>query len=177
AIGGEVFWEERELEFVLELTARDPAGLEYKKTRLANWLMNVQAARIFDPHDLEHYFLGTYSSLSFEDDESVEYTVCTVVFKAYPYKIAVKPTTYVLEVPGSTTRSFLVRNESGHPVIPQVTCNHAVAITLSDVEYTFQAGTVKSSTFKLPPGMLELTVANQQDTDGTVTVRFYEEVF
>lgn len=176
-INGEVYWEERELEFVLELTAQDPSGLEYKKTRLANWLMNVQTARIFDPHDLGHYFLGTYADMSFEDDESVEYTVCTVAFKAYPYKIAVKPTTYVLEVSGNTEQMVLVRNESGHPVIPQVTCSHAVVITLNEVEYTFQAGTVKSSTFKLPPGMLELKVVNQQAAACRTIIQFYEEVF
>lgn len=177
AINGEVYWEERELEFVLELTAGNPADLEYKKTRLANWLMNVQTARIFDPHDLEHYFLGTYSDMSFEDDESVEYTVCTVVFKAYPYKIAVKPTTYVMSVPANTEEEFLVRNESGHRVIPTVTCGHAATITLNGVSYAFPAGAVKSSTFKLPPGMLELTVANQQADDVLVQVSFYEEVF
>lgn len=176
-INGEVYWEERDVEFVLEMTAQDPAGLEYKKTRLANWLMNVQTARIFDPHDLDHYFLGTYADMTFEDDESVEYTVCTVVFKAYPYKIAVKPTTYVVEVPGNTEQTVLVRNESGHPVVPQVKTDVAVTVTLNGLSCVYPAGLSKTSGFKLPPGMLELKVANQQAAACRTIIQFYEEVF
>ena len=177
AINGEVYWEERELEFVLELTADTPEGLERKKSRLANWLMNVQAARIFDPHDLDHYFLGTYSDMTFEDDESVEYTVCTVVFKAYPYKIAVKPTTIVLTVLPEGPYTGVLHVDSGHRVVPTVTCSTAVTIEKAGVSYVFPAGAARSNNFKLNPGPNVLTISNDTGEEVTVTVSFFEEVF
>jgi len=177
AINGEVYWEERELQFVLELMADTPADLEHKKARLAGWLMNVIDGHIHDPHDPDHYFVGTFSSLDWADDESVEYTACTVTFMAYPYRIAKKPTTVILTVLPEGPYTGVVLIDSAHRVQPVVTPDVAVTIQKDGVEYVFQAGPSSSRSFLLQPGRNELTITNVTAAPINVQISFYEEVF
>ena len=103
AMNGEVYWSERELTYVLEILADSPAELEAKKARFSSWIMNVLDEDIFDPFIAEHHFRGSFSDLSFADEEDIEKTTATVKFLAYPYKIANKQKVYQKIVGGAAT--------------------------------------------------------------------------
>ena len=94
-INGEIYWEERELQYVLELDAETPEELEDLKIDLSNWLMNVFEEDLFDPFIEGYHFRATYDDIDFDDSE-VEKTTATVKFKAYPYMISNEPTKHII---------------------------------------------------------------------------------
>ena len=59
AINGEVYWEERELEYILELDADTPEELEERKIALSSWLMNVIDTTVRSKKKLEDTFTYT----------------------------------------------------------------------------------------------------------------------
>lgn len=98
AINGELYWNERELTYVLEIIADSPEELEEKKTLFAEWVMNVLDEKIHDPFITEYHFKGSFSELSFADEDDVEKTTATVKFMVYPYKIANAQKVYIKTV-------------------------------------------------------------------------------
>ena len=59
AINGELYWEEQELEYVLEMTADSPEMLEAKKMAFSSWVMNAADEKIIDPFIAGYHFVGT----------------------------------------------------------------------------------------------------------------------
>jgi LPXTG-motif cell wall-anchored protein len=116
-INGEIYWEWRELEYVFEMIAPTPEILEEMKTEFSNYIMNVVEENIYDPYIPDYHFIGTYDSKSYDDDESGLKTTITVVFLAYPYKVANAPKVYKR----TETGSFKVYNSSTHRVTPTIT--------------------------------------------------------
>ena len=128
-INGEVYWEERDLEFVFEIIASTPEKLEELKTAFSSWVMNVFNEEIHDPFIPDHHFVGTFDDIEFEDDEGLDKTTVTVTFLAYPYKIANTPKVYQLDIDSGTSKKIWIVNESSHRITPtiithkaQVTC-------------------------------------------------------
>ena len=158
-INGELYWEERELTYIFEIFGDDPADLEYKKTAFANWMHNVMEENIYDPYEPDFHFVGTYSDMEFDDDESIEKTTATVKFTAYPYKIANESTNYVFSIPAGETLAVDARNDSGHRIVPIVDTEVAVTIEKNGLSYVFQAGESSDSIFALEQGdnALEIT--------------------
>ena len=59
-INGELYWEERTLEYIFEIMADTPEMLEQKKQAFSNWVMNVMNEKIYDPFIPDYHYLGTY---------------------------------------------------------------------------------------------------------------------
>lgn len=97
-INGELYWEERELEYVFEIIASTPEKLEELKTAFASWVMNVFEEEIHDPFIPDYHFIGTFDDIDFEDEETLDKSTVTVTFTAYPYKVANLPTVFEFEV-------------------------------------------------------------------------------
>ena len=96
-INGEIYWEERELQYILELDAETPEELEDLKIDLSNWLMNVFEEDLFDPYIEDYHFKATYEDIDFDDSEVIK-TTATVKFKAYPYMISNAPTKHTITI-------------------------------------------------------------------------------
>lgn len=175
AINGELYWGERELEYIFEITAPNPEALENKKTAFSNWVMNVMEEKILDPFIPDFHFMGTYKDMTLDDDESIEKTTITVKFTAYPYKIANSPKTYNFTVPANTETVKTVINNSGHKVTPIIITDVGIILTLDSGSYSVPIGETADSSLKLNVGENTLTI--QSETDCIVTVKFYEEVF
>lgn len=102
-INGELYWEERELEYVFEITASTPEELEELKRAFLAWVTQVHEKEIHDPFIPDFHFVGTYDDLEVEDDEGLDKTTLTVTFTAYPYLVANVPTVQTLRpgfIPG-----------------------------------------------------------------------------
>lgn len=115
-INGELYWEERELEYVFEIIASTPERLEELKTAFASWVMNVHQEEIHDPFIPLHHFVGTFDDIDFEDEESLDKTTVTVTFTAYPYKVANQPTVFEETSSMDTRKRLIVENTSSHRV-------------------------------------------------------------
>lgn len=174
AINGEVYWEERTLEYVFEITATTPEILEEKKMDFVAWVMNVMSEDIYDPFITDFHFVGTFDSIDFDDSE-IEKSTITVVFTAYPYMLS--NTKKVSSATISTSETTLtVLNESNHRVTPTITSSVAFSLTIGDTTYTSAAGTITNESIKLASGSNSLKVKSTSGS-GTFKVEFYEEVF
>lgn len=176
-INGEIFWEERELEYDFEMIAPDPVKLEDMRTAFESWILNIIQEELHDPIIPDYHYIVTYADVSYTDDEGLEKTTAKVKFTAYPYKVANVPRVYEHSIPANGTKTVWVQNDSSHKITPTITADKAVTFTLGGVNYTMNAGTVKDYSFKLAEGLNELSIANANSAACAVSISFYEEVF
>ncbi len=177
AINGEIYWEERKLDYIFECIKGSPAELEEAKTVFSNWVMSVQEAKIYDPYILDYHFIGTFDSIKYSDEDSMEKTTVTVTFSAYPYKIANLPKKYSFTLAASGEVSDVVINNSSHRMIPTITSDVSIVINMDNTSYAIPSGETIDDTLMLPVGKKKITIQNSEATTGTVTISFYEEVF
>lgn len=175
-INGEVYWEERELEYIFEITADTPEELEELKMNFSSWVMNVMQEKLYDPFIEDYHFLATYDDMSCDDDEGMDKSTITVKFKAYPYMIANEPKKYTAEVKAAAEITLKVVNNSSHRITPKLIADVPVQITIGNLTYTMGATTVEDESVKLAMGMIEVKV-KATETNGTFTIEFVEEVF
>lgn len=173
-INGEVYWEDRELEYSFEITADTPEELEQKRMAFSSWVMNVSAENIYDPFVPDYHYRGTFEDISYDDDESLEKTTITVKFSAYPYKIANDAKAYTVGVMVDGESEVAVINNSSHPVTPTITTTGATVI-IDGETYTLSAGTYTDSKIKLAVGATTIVCTS---TGTSITnISFNEEVF
>jgi hypothetical protein len=179
AINGEVYWNERKLEYVFEMTASTPQELEEMKIAFASWIMNIQDEKIFDPFIADYHFEGTYSEMSFEDEDCMEKTTATVAFMAYPYKIANVEKTVITEIPYSDSmqRNVEIVNNSSHRLMPTVVVEGNVSIKVGNTTADVGSGTFVDDALILPVGETKWTITNKGTVSAKVTISFFEEVF
>lgn len=177
-INGETYWEERELEYVFEITADDPEELEVLKSKFAGWVMGVKEQALHDPHIPDYHFLATYDDMKVDDDEGLEKTTLTVTFTAYPYKIADTPKMRGEYLSSNATKTFKVNNESDHPVAIFLRTPLNITLKVGDTQTVpFEPGDYDNLAIKVPPGETTIEVTNSGVGNSYVTVGFYEEVF
>lgn len=177
AINGELYWEERQLDYVFEILADTPAELEAKKIAFANWMMNVFNEEIHDPFIKDYHFVGTFSDMVFADEEDVEKTTVTVTFSAYPYKVANEAKVYRQTIGVGSTVTMDVENNSSHRLTPTLEITGSISVTINGVTYSASSGTYKDDTLKVKVGTSSATVRNVGSSTATVTLSFHEEVF
>ena len=175
AINGEVYWEERELEYVFEITGDTPAELETKRAAFVSWVMNVQNEEIHDPFIPNYHFIGTFKDINEDDDESIEKTTVTVTFAAYPYMIANEAKQYSVGAVANAESTIAVVNESSHRITPTFNSDVAFTVTIGNASYGVSAGETTDDACKLPVGTNVLKLKASEV--GTVNISFYEEVF
>lgn len=174
-INGEIYWNERNLEYVFEILADTPEDLEIKKQKFVDWVMNVSNEKLYDPYIKDFYFLATYDDIDIDDSE-VEKTTITVKFTAYPYMISNEKTIY--QVTTSTTDEVVIDilNESSHRITPTLKASVPVTFTLGNLTYSMGATEVTDESVKLEKGLNHITV-QKTDKVGALTIEFYKEVF
>lgn len=179
AINGEIYWEERELEYVFEMIAPTPEELEEMKIAFSNWIMNIFQADIYDPFIRDYHFTQcTYSNIEYEDEDNVEKTTATVTFTAYPYKVANAPTQYSRTVSAGATLDLNVSNNSSHRITPTFTVEGgSVLVGYGGGSFTVPEGVTTDETFKLAEKVNQLTLQNTNEADITVMISFSCEVF
>lgn len=177
AINGEIYWNQRELEYVFEMIAPCPEDLEAMKTAFSNYVMNIIEEPLHDPFVPDYHFIATFESKSYDDDESGLKTTMAVTFLAYPYKVANKPKKYTVTIEPGAGESVTVYNGSSHRVTPTIAIEGSVGIVFGDVYYSASDGTVVSDKLALNPGNNTMYLTNAGAGTCTVEIRFREEVF
>lgn len=182
-INGELYWEQRELEYVFEIIASTPEKLEELKTAFATWVMNVQNEEIHDPFIPEYHFVGTFEDIDFADEETLDKTTVTVKFKAYPYKIANLPTVIEGSVSGSVEVSVALGNRSSHRVLATLRIDvtggdyNKVSWVIGDTTYDVSLETDVG--VYIPDGLQTIKIIRDFNKAGTLsyTISYREEVF
>lgn len=174
SINGEVYWEERELEYILEMDEMSAEALEELKLAFKSWVMNVENEKLYDPFIKDYHFMATFDSIDFDDSE-FEKTTITLVFTAYPYMIAnnKKRQTYGIT---TTEQTITIVNNSSHKITPTFISSVPATIQFGEKTYSIGATEVSDDSFKLSRGNNILKIKSTA-TDGTFTVEFVEEVF
>lgn len=177
AINGEIYWEERVLEYVFEITAPTPEKLEEAKTKFSNWVHNIMQENIYDPFIPEHHFVGTYDDMIFEDDDGLDKTTATVTFTAYPYKVANITKVYEVILAVGESRELVMLNESIHPVESTLETSGDVTIEIGSSTWVMSKGEYSDEAFQVPRGVSVWKLKNASNEAVTVNVSFCEEVF
>lgn len=175
AINGELYWEERKLEYVFEIIADAPQKLEQKKTAFSSWVMSVQNAKIYDPYIEDFHFVGTFESIKYDDEEHKEKTTATVIFTAYPYKISNLPKMYHYQLSASEELEVMILNESSHKITPTIICDVPITLKIGNTIFSVSAGETTDETLELEAGQTAISI--QSEEAGNITFSFYEEVF
>lgn len=176
-INGELYWDERELEYTFEIIASTPEKLEELKTAFSNWAMNVFQEEIHDPFIPDHHFIGTFEDIEYTDDEGLDKTTVTVTFTAYPYKIANAPKVYEIACPVAVSPSFILVNDSSHPIVPTIKAQQDIAIQFDGHRFELLSGEHINEELQLPQGVTTVYIENRADQTHIVTITFTEEVF
>lgn len=172
-IEGEQFYEERELEYELEIVANTPEQLEAKKQNLCSWLSDVFQKRMQDPFIGGYHFVVTTKEIEVDDEENQEKTTVRVIFNAYPYKIKNEETIITSDY-SSYIKTVTVDNHSDHTIIPEISCTTTVIITMNNNSFSLAPGAIKTSKFKLKKGRNDFQLKASQP--GTLSIKFNEEV-
>lgn len=176
-INGQIYWEQRQLDYTFEMVANSPEELEDMKTAFNNFVMNVIDEPIYDPFIRDYHFIGTYEDKSYTDDEDVEKTTVTVTFLAYPYKVANEPKEYTFSVAASSNTTVEVYNDSSHKITPVVEVNGEVRIVYGNSSVALKSGTYENEVFALEIGANSFYIENLKKEESTVKITFVEEVF
>lgn len=174
-INGELYWEERPLEYIFEILADTPEKLEEKKQAFLSWLMNVQEEKLYDPFIKDFHFVATYDD-SDTDDSEIEKSTIKVIFTAYPYKIANHAKTYTTGITPDGETSIEIENKSSHRIVPTFKTDVALTLKHKNTTYSISAGTTSDEDLCFEPGKFTVT-ARSTSKEGELTVEFIEEVF
>ena len=175
-INGEIYWEERELEYILELEADTPEELEELKIPLCGWLMNVIEEDLYDPFIDDYHFRATYEDINFDDSEVLKTTV-TVKFKAYPYMLSNKEKVYSFAIPTDEALTATITNSSSHRITPTFIVESAsVNFEFAGSSYVISEGETTDSSIMFSAGDSVLVI-QANEVGGNLTIKFTEEVF
>ena len=177
AVDGEVYWEERALDYVFEIMADTPEELEQKKAAFFSFIMNVMNEELHDPYDPDWHYFGTYETLTPSDDDSVEKSTITVTFAVYPYKIANNRTAVQFVVPAGGSVEKAVLNESSHRITPTLIATAPLSMQIGSTIYNVPQGETKDDSCKIEPGASPVIVTNDGAEACELTIEFFCEVF
>lgn len=174
AINGEIYWEERTLEYVFEITANTPEELESKKQRFVSWIMNVMGAELHDPFILGYHFIATYDDIDVDDSE-IEKSTITVKFTAFPYMIANTKKSYEIVFDAGKEITEIIKNNSSHRITPTLIANIPFTLVMGNITFGIPSGETKDSSFMFAVGDNTVKVKAQEKA-GTLKIEFFEEV-
>lgn len=177
AINGEVYWNEKTLEYIFEIIGDSAEDLEEKKIRFKSWIMNVMEEEIQDPFINNFHFIGSYKDIDFDDSE-VEKTTASVQFSAYPYMIANEKKSYSLPLSLVEAVSIIIDNNSSHRITPTFVADVPVTFSVNGSENSYSMGATTEifEKIKLEMGTNVIT-AEACSEEGTLKIEFVEEVF
>lgn len=174
AINGEVYWEERSLEYIFEIIANTAEELEEKKQPFVSWIMNVMKEELHDPFIKNYHFIATFDDIDVDDSE-VEKATITVKFTAYPYMISNEKRAFVYALT-ETEKSVIIVNNSSHRITPTFTSDVDFTMKMGASSFGIPEGETTDSKFMFAPG--KTTVKLQAISgSGTLKIEFNEEVF
>lgn len=172
-MNGEIYWEERILEYVFDIAEFSTEEMEQIKDKVVDWLLNIHDTDIEDDYTADYYYHGSYDTNSWNEDFGQG--ELTVRFSVYPYKYAKERTIITQEI-SETETSIIINNESSHRIMPIVTINGDVSITIGKNTYALTSGTYTDSNLILEKGENTWNVIATSET-ANLDISYRKEVF
>lgn len=169
-INGEIYWEEREIEYTFDIAEFTVEEMEKIKDKVVDWVFNIHDTDIEDDYTQDYYYHGSYDDSSWKEDFGQG--ELKVTFVVYPFKYEKKLTT--LDILATTTeQTITIENGSSHKVVPTIVTDGAVEITIGANIYSLSGGTYTSSSFILSKGINTWKIKG----NANVNISFRKEVF
>lgn len=165
-INGELYWEERTLEYSFDIAEFTTEEMEDVKSKVLNWLLNVHDTNIYDPYIGDYHFRGSFESDSWEEDFGGG--TLSVVFSVYPYKIANEKTILKYSLKDGEN-NILVQNESSHRIIPTIDISKDMTIQIGTTSFSIAKGSNTSEKIKLESGENQIIVIVDNDIEPTIS--------
>lgn len=172
-INGEIYWEEREIEYTFDIAEFTAEEMEKIKDDVVDWLLNIHDADIEDDYTKDYYYHGSYDDNGWSEDFGQG--ELKIIFVVYPYKFAKSLTTKTISAT-TTEQTIVINNDGSHKIIPTISTDGAVEITIGANTYSLSSGTYTSSSFVLSKGENTWTIKTTTDT-ANVNISFRKEVF
>lgn len=172
-MNGEIYWEERILEYVFDIAEFSTEEMEQIKDKVVDWLLNIHDTDIEDDYTADYYYHGSYDTNSWNEDFGQG--ELTVRFSVYPYKYAKERTIITQEI-SETETAIIINNESSHRIMPIVTINGDVSITIGKNTYALTSGTYTDSNLILEKGENTWNVIATSET-ANLDISYRKEVF
>ena len=166
-LSGEPRYQNRALSFGLVFTQPE-SEWEALRQAVENYCSG-QRMKITLPHDTRHYLLGRIRPGAFERQAGAAVLRFEVMCDPWRYKI--NPTIMPVVVPAEGTIAGVLRNERRR-VIPEITTDGSVDVTINGLTQSISAGTFKFTDFILEPGNNPVMVEGAEGT--TVTFTYQE---
>lgn len=164
ALGGEVCWGERRVEYDFDIIGDSPQQVEYMRAAVEGWLCNVHDAEILDDTMPEYHYVGSCDGVTVDDDETGLKVTLKASFVCQPFRVANHPA-------AARLRAGVNRvTNPGQSVIATVDCAGACVIELRG-EAQSVSGAGVELLLPLRHGCNELTL-----TGDDATLRYFPEV-
>lgn len=166
-LAGEPRYQTRNISFGLVLTQPEGEWESIRQT-VENYCAG-QRMNLVLPHDQKHYLTGRISAGDLERQAGSAVINLSAICDPWRYKT--NETVVSLTVPASGTITGNLRNERRR-VIPEITTDGPVDVTINSVTQSISAGTFTFTDFILEPGNNDVVVTG---TDGTIVTFTYQE--
>ena len=172
-IDGEIYWEERSLEYEFDIAETSTEEMEFTKSNLLNWLLNIHDTDIYDPYITDYHFHGSYDSDSWSEDFGGG--TLKVVFKVYPYMIKNEVNIDEMILTSTMTNALvLVNNTSGHRIPVDLTIDGEMTLSFNNVNYGLSTGKYEKL-FYVNKG--ENKIGIESSSGGIFKIEYREERF
>ena len=172
-INGEIYWEERELEYTFDIAEFSTEEMEQIKSKIVDWLLNIHDTDIEDDYSNDYYYHGSYDDNSWSEDFGQG--ELSITFLVYPYKFA-KTETVKTIIATTEEQTITIQNDSSHRIIPEITTTGLINIIIGSNTYALNTGTHNDSKYLLEKGSNIWKIKADNDT-ATVNITFRKEVF
>lgn len=185
-IYGEQTYEPRQLTYPFNIKAPTKEGMNAKRTKIINWLLNSHGKqKLYDDVYPGYYFLAELEGdASFK--ENWRDGILTATFKAYPFMIAeleegndiwdtfnfLLDYAQITDFEVNGTKEVVLYNPGTPSLSPKITASNAMEIEMNNVVYNVPSGTSSSEDFILKTGENNFTISGQ----GTIKFSFYKEL-
>lgn len=170
-LNGEIYWEERTLEYSFDIAEFTTEEMEEIKSDVLNWLLNVHDVDIYDPYIYGYHFHGSFDSDSWDEDFGAG--VLNISFTVYPYMIANDYDENIINVVKDEVVEDVITNKSSHRISPTIIVDGTITFSLNGTSYSISTGTYDDDDLFLLVGENKLIV----NGEGTITFRFIKERF
>lgn len=169
-INGELYWEERTLEYSFDIAEFTTKEMEIIKSKALTWLLNVHDTDIYDPYIGDYHYHGSYDSDSWVEDFGAG--TLTITFSVYPYKISNEEVKNTIEnINGE--QIITIFSDSSHRIIPTIISEGNFTIELNEISYSVGEGIYKNENFYFESGENNLKI----NGSGNIKFSYIEEMF
>ncbi len=168
-LNGEAAYDERLLTYIIDIAEDNPILMRELKSDIEVWLYAAVDTNIYDDTDPDYYYHGSINTLAWAEEDSQG--ELTITFAVYPFRYARTET--VLNYSVATSQTINFDNNSSHKIIPVVTVDAPITITIGETILSVAAGTYENNeNFILGVGTNEWLI----EGDANIIIRYRVEV-